>query len=166
MLKLTILYNDFYNLLQLRYVCTFIVMFTVLKYKNLNILGPKKQFKLLLFRGLIGSFALITVYFAVLFLKPSDQVAISQTSLVITALLARIFLKERLCLGHFVAITLAVIGVLLISKPSFLFDSSSSPARLAQQKHQLVILNCSLVNNLTDNLTTTSSTVSVILLII
>lgn len=35
-------------------MCTLIVMLTVLKYKNMNILGPKKQFKLLIFRGLIG----------------------------------------------------------------------------------------------------------------
>lgn len=61
-----------------------------------------------------------------MFLKPSDLVAISQTSLVITAILARVFLKEQLCLGHFVAIALAVLGVLLISKPTFLFRSEPS----------------------------------------
>lgn len=92
-----------------------------------------------------GSFALISVYFAVLFLKPSDLVSISQTSLVITAILARVFLKERLSLGHFVAISLAVVGVILISKPSFIFSSSQET------------LNCLVVISHDENATTTTT---------
>lgn len=39
----------------IRYTTTFFVMFTMLKYKNLTIMGPKNQFKLLMFRGFIGN---------------------------------------------------------------------------------------------------------------
>lgn len=38
----------------LRLLITFLIMFTVLKYKNLSVFGPSKQFNLLLFRGCLG----------------------------------------------------------------------------------------------------------------
>lgn len=65
---------------------------------------------------------MISIYFAILFLKPSDLVSLSQTSLIMTAILARIFLKERLTMGHFIAILFTIVGVVLISKPSIFFE--------------------------------------------
>lgn len=38
----------------IRYITTFVIMVTFLKYKNMKIMGPDKQFYLLLFRGFIG----------------------------------------------------------------------------------------------------------------
>jgi hypothetical protein len=38
----------------IRYFTTFVIMITYLKYRNMSILGPRKQLKLLLFRGFIG----------------------------------------------------------------------------------------------------------------
>ena len=75
--------------------------------------------------------------------------SISQTSLVITAILARVFLKERLSLGHFVAISLAVVGVILISKPSFIFPSSQET------------LNCLVVISYDENATTTTTAATI-----
>jgi drug/metabolite transporter (DMT)-like permease len=86
----------------------------------------------------------MTMYFAILFLKPSDLVSLSQTSLVITALLGRIFLKERLTLGHFIAILLTISGVVLISKPSIFFAKEE----MEELKHaEQVVCNGTLNNN-------------------
>ena len=65
-----------------------------------------------------------------LMLTPSDAAALGNTSIIFTAVLARIFLKEQLGVIHFVAITLTITGVIFISKPSFLFGSLTAPASL------------------------------------
>lgn len=108
----------------IRYFTTFVIMITYLKYRNMRILGPRKQLKLILFRGFIGSCALITIYFALQFIKPSDVTTLAHSSIIITAILARIFLKEKLTLAHFVAILFTASGVIFISKPSVLFGSN------------------------------------------
>ncbi|CAF0959453.1 unnamed protein product [Brachionus calyciflorus] len=106
----------------IRYTTTFIVMIIYMKCNKLDLAGPKKEFNLILIRGLLGSFALISFYFAFMFINPSDVVSLSHSSIVITALISRIFLKEKLTLAHILSIFLTAIGVMFISKPSFLFQ--------------------------------------------
>jgi drug/metabolite transporter (DMT)-like permease len=131
-----------------RYIVTFIVMFTVLKYKNLSIFGPRRLLKILLFRGFVGSCALICLYFAIMLINPSDAITIAHTSIVITAVLARIFLKEKITLAHFIALILTIIGVLFICKPSFLF-SMINPKYLKKATHVLNATNCTLLSTTT-----------------
>jgi drug/metabolite transporter (DMT)-like permease len=104
-----------------RYIITFIVMATTLKYKGLPII-PAKHLKLLLFRGFIGSCALISMYFALMFLNPADAVSLAHSSLIITAVLSRFFLKERLTIAHLIAFIFTIFGVIFISKPSIIFE--------------------------------------------
>ncbi|CAF0959473.1 unnamed protein product [Brachionus calyciflorus] len=106
----------------IRYTTTFIVMIIYMKYHEMGLTGPKKQFNLILIRGLLGSFALISIYFAIMFINPSDVVSLAHSSIVITAIMSRIFLKEKLTLAHIFSIFLTATGVLFISKPSFLFQ--------------------------------------------
>lgn len=40
-----------------RHLTTFVIMFTIVKYKNLKAFGPKKQFNLLVLRGNLGNFS-------------------------------------------------------------------------------------------------------------
>ena len=93
---------------------------------NLNVLGNKKDRKLLLIRGMTGTMGLMCAYVALSLLTPSDFSAIVQSNVVITAIFARIFLKEKLTLAHFVSVFLTCTGVLLISQPSFLFICKES----------------------------------------
>ena len=163
----------------MRYIVTLIIMATILKYKELSIFGPKRVRRVLIFRGLVGSIALISVsyyisvlymssiivaqsnscfafwlllllikiYFSIMFINPSDSHAIGHTSIVITAVLARVFLNEKITLAHFIALFLTIIGVLFISKPSFLFNvalavsASSQVTRLADAS-----VNCTTVD--------------------
>ena len=61
-----------------------------------------------------------------MFTNPSDVVTIIHTSIVITAIISRIFFKEKLTLAHLVAVILSFIGVILISKPAFLFPNKTA----------------------------------------
>lgn len=72
-----------------------------------------------------GSITLITIYFAIMFINPSDVVSLAHSSIIITAILSKIFLKEKLTIAHLIALILTVIGVLFISKPSFLFPKET-----------------------------------------
>lgn len=42
-------------------------------------------------------------------------------SIIMTAILSRIFLKEKITIAHFIGFVLTVIGVIFISKPAVLF---------------------------------------------
>lgn len=105
----------------IRYFVQFVTMFIVLKYKHLHPFGPKKERKLLTYRGLAGILGLMCGFFAIKFINPSDFKAINHSSILITAVLARIFLKEKLTFAHIFAFIMTIIGVFLISKPTFLF---------------------------------------------
>jgi drug/metabolite transporter (DMT)-like permease len=112
------------------------MMMTIIKCKNSHPLGPIKQRKLLLMRACFGTVGLTTFFFAFKLLHPSDCLAIIQTSVIITSILARIFLKERLSFAHLIAIFLTAVGVILIAKPKSLFNNLT-------QLNQTMLLNCS-----------------------
>ncbi|CAF0974644.1 unnamed protein product [Brachionus calyciflorus] len=109
----------------IRYFTTFIFMAIFMKFKKMELTGPKKKIKLLLFRGLLGSCYLISTYFAIMLIKPSDVTSLAHSGIIITAIMSRIFLKEKLTLAHILSIFLTAIGVMFISKPSFLFQVSA-----------------------------------------
>lgn len=97
-------------------------MIPIMCFNKLNPFGQSGNRLLLTFRGLTNTFGLILLYLALRFIPPSDLSAIGHTSIIVTALLSRIFLKEKLGIPHLFALALTVLGVFFISKPSFLFD--------------------------------------------
>jgi drug/metabolite transporter (DMT)-like permease len=101
-------------------------MYLIIKWKHLNMFGPKEMRFSLLMRGSIGVVGLMSMHFAVKFIDPSDSQAIFNTSLLLTAINARIFLGEKLNLGHIVSLILTCVGVVFISQPKFLFGSAIS----------------------------------------
>ena len=110
----------------IRYVITLLVMILILRYKKLNILGPRKYFKLLAVRGLIGSAAFIVYYFAIMFLSPSDTVTLIHVDIIITVIVSRVFLNEALSVVHLIAIVFTLNGIVFISKPSFIFNNETN----------------------------------------
>jgi drug/metabolite transporter (DMT)-like permease len=105
----------------IRYLIQMILMFMVVSYKKLDICGYRDQSFLLISRALLGVIGLIAAYYAILFIDPSDSSSIINSSVVITALLSRILLKEKLSIVHVLAIVTAIVGVVFISQPSLLF---------------------------------------------
>ena len=112
----------------------------------MSILGPKGQRLLLCGRAFFSIFAVISTNFAIKYIDPSDNIALSHTNIIFTALFARIFLKEKLNISHLIALLLTIGGALLISKPSFIFGKVTT-----------IELNSTILNNYT-NFTNTSST--------
>ena len=102
-----------------------IAVFLIAKIKKVNIFGSREQRMLLHLRGCIGVVCLLSIYTGLKFIDPSDVISITHASLIITAVLARIFLKEKLTIAHFIASILTIIGILFICKPKFLFKNSA-----------------------------------------
>jgi drug/metabolite transporter (DMT)-like permease len=91
-----------------------------------NPLGKKKVRCLLTARGIFGTLGGMFLYIGLVIIPISDSSAISHSSIIITAVLSRIILKEKLGPHHLLSLVLTIVGVLLISKPTFLFASINS----------------------------------------
>ena len=90
-----------------------------------NILGEKSQRGMLLLRSSLGAISLLSFYFSVRLITPSDTVALFNCFVIFIPLAARIFLGEKLTLVHVTALGITVAGICLISQPEFLFNKSS-----------------------------------------
>ena len=104
-----------------------VVMLAVMRVKRLHVLGERPQRPYLLMRGISGLFALVLFYVALMLITPSDLLAISNASVIVAVILARLLFAEKLGVAHLASIVLIVVGVLLIAKPSFLFFRSTLP---------------------------------------
>ncbi|NXN16343.1 S35G1 protein, partial [Indicator maculatus] len=106
--------------------CVFQMAFVLpgLIYYKTGFLGPKGKRIFLFFRGLLGSSAMILIYYAFQVMPLADATVITFTSPVFTSLLAWIFLKEKYSLWDLLFTLFAVTGVVLIARPPFLFGSN------------------------------------------
>lgn len=103
-----------------RYLLQLLVMLMIIFKNKLNPFGKKEDRIRLILRGICGMCALISLHFSVKFIDPSDSAALLHSKIVLVSILSRIFLKEKLNLAHLISILLTIIGVLLVSQPSFL----------------------------------------------
>jgi drug/metabolite transporter (DMT)-like permease len=112
----------------IRYILQFGLLFIVVKHKNLDLLGPNKPSlrKLLKLRGVFGAIGMVFLHFAITFIAPSDTVAIAHCSVIITSILARLFLNEKFTMAHLISLILTLFGILFICQPSFIFNVNKS----------------------------------------
>ncbi|MFT6791623.1 MAG: drug/metabolite transporter (DMT)-like permease [Cellvibrionaceae bacterium] len=94
------------------------------KRKRLSLLGNQRFW--LFARGLVGTFALICVYFALTSLPFAEATVLQYLHPAFTAVLAIIFLGERIHPSTIVCIFLSVIGLAMIIRPEFLFGAISA----------------------------------------
>lgn len=106
----------------IRYFMQLVIMGSIIKFKNLEILGPKEHFKLLFTRGSVGSTSIILKFFAIKFIRPSDVAALKNCHVIATTILAKLLLDEVLTVVHFIAILLTLIGIVCVSRPEFIFE--------------------------------------------
>ena len=105
----------------LRYLIQLIIM-VVIAIKNKHfIFGEKGQRLMLSLRGIFGALCMNSTYLAVALMDPSDATALFNCSIIFVTIFARIFLKEKLTLVHLIALAITILGVVFISKPTFLF---------------------------------------------
>lgn len=104
-----------------RYLVQIIVMSAIILHKGHGFLGPKNHRNWLVARAVVGSSSVILGFFAIYYIHPSDVSTLNNSSVIITAIVARFLLKEKLTMIHFLATILTVIGVVCICRPTFIF---------------------------------------------
>lgn len=138
----------------IRYLVQVVLMSIIILYKKENFLGPKEQRLWLLARGIIGSSSVILGYFALKYIDPSDYSTLNNCSVIVTAIIARIFLKEKLTSFHFIATILSLGGIFFILRPTFIFPK------------ELTINNSSNQTSIPSKDSTYDTTIGVILVVI
>lgn len=80
---------------------------------------------LLLFRALIGFASMLVFFYNIAHIPLADAMTFSRTAPIFTAILAFLFLKERIGLKGWVAIAFGFMGIVLVMKPSGLAFSKT-----------------------------------------
>lgn len=100
-----------------------------------GLVGPKGKRVFLFFRGLLGSGAMILLYYAYQVMPLADATVITFSSPVFTSLFAWIFLKEKYSLWELLFTLFTITGVVLIARPPFLFGSKVSGIQGSYTNH-------------------------------
>ncbi|XP_044153996.1 solute carrier family 35 member G1 [Bufo gargarizans] len=107
--------------------CVFQMIFVLpgLIYYKTGFLGPKDQRIFLCLRGLLGSTAMILLYYAVQSMPLADATVITFSSPAFTCIFACICLKEKCTVWDIVFMLFTITGVVLIARPPFLFGPNN-----------------------------------------
>ena len=134
----------------LTFVHTFVMVACV---RGESVLGPSGQRVLLSLRSLVCLLSLNCLYLSLLLIPPSDCVAIVSASILVTAVMSRLVLSEKLGVAHLLALLLTIVGVVLIAKPYAFF-----PHAFPVTNATFVVLASSVkANNATANINSSSS---------
>lgn len=109
-----------FEIVAARAIVSLIISYVDVRRKGISVWGNNK--KLLLARGVVGSLALICVYFAITTLPLAEATILQYMHPVFTALLAVVFLKERIQRSTIICILCCIVGLLLIVSPSLTFS--------------------------------------------
>ena len=105
-----------FEIVAARGLISLIISYADIKRKKLSPWGNNK--KLLIARGAVGSIALICVYYAVITLPLAEATLLQYTYPVFTALLAFIFLKEKIQRATICCIILSLAGLIVMVMPN------------------------------------------------
>lgn len=109
-----------------RALVSVVISYFDVRRKGISLFGYNR--KLLLARGVIGTFALICVYYSVTTLPLAEATLLQYTHPVFTALLALLVLGEKISKYTVICIVLSLFGLLLITGSGlFLADHSGLP---------------------------------------
>ena len=100
-----------------RALVSLLLSYLDVKRKRLSVWGSNKP--LLLGRGIVGAIALVCVYYSLTTLPLAEATILQYTHPAFTAILALLFLKERLQLSTIVCIGLSLIGLIVMTQPDF-----------------------------------------------
>ncbi len=104
-----------FEIVAARALVSLILSFLDVKRKRISIWGQHKR--LLFMRGAVGTVALMCVYYSVSTLPLAEATILQYVYPVFTAILAIIFLKEKLQSSTIICIVFCLIGLFLIVKP-------------------------------------------------
>ena len=115
-IKKAVFFNSFQNAF-IRFYIQLVVLMTIALSKDLNLLGPEPNRKLLVLRGLIGAIGLSCKFTAIELLSPSNLKSFFSSRIVFGAILGRMFMKEKIGTVQLFSIFLLLSGVLAIILP-------------------------------------------------
>ncbi|MGY3569119.1 DMT family transporter [Vibrio paucivorans] len=105
-----------FEIVAARALVSLIISYLDVKRKKISIWGNNKP--LLFARGLVGTLALMCVYYSVTSLPLAEATILQYVHPVFTALLGVLFLKERIQKSTMICIVLCLVGLLVIVQPS------------------------------------------------
>ncbi|XP_076347436.1 solute carrier family 35 member G1-like [Tachypleus tridentatus] len=103
------------------YMTVFSCPFIIHDRQSFFIKSPFHYFMLVL-RGLCGTGAAVLMYNSLNFLPLGDATVLMMTETIFTTLLALIILREKVLLMDVLAIIIAMLGIILIARPPFIFS--------------------------------------------
>mgnify|MGYP000651318445 FL=1 len=106
-----------------RAIVSLLLSYVDVKRKRISVWGHNKL--LLMARGTVGALALICVYFAVTTLPLAEAAILQYTYPAFTAVLALLFLKERVQRATMLCIALSLLGLTVMVKPDLLTGTPS-----------------------------------------
>ncbi|MFA0087689.1 DMT family transporter [Vibrio sp. 10N.222.51.C12] len=112
-----------FEIVAARALVSLIISYGDVKRKGISIWGNNK--KLLLARGTVGTMALMCVYYSITTLPLAEATILQYTHPVFTALLAFLFLKERVQFSTIVCILLCLLGLYVMVYPTLGASGSS-----------------------------------------
>ncbi len=112
-----------FEIVAARALVSLVISFIDVKRKKISVWGNNK--KLLIARGAAGSFALMCVYFAVTTLPLAEATILQYLHPVFTAVLALVFLRERVQLSTVICIIFCIVGLFVIVSPGFTFENAA-----------------------------------------
>ncbi|RNA30039.1 solute carrier family 35 member G1 [Brachionus plicatilis] len=105
----------------IRYIIQFTAMYIIIKKNKLDTFGPRKHRKLLILRGITGASADILGFFALQYLDISDVETLVNSAMIITVIISRFALSEKITIVHSFSLILTICGVLFVVRPDFVF---------------------------------------------
>ncbi|MFQ5601497.1 MAG: DMT family transporter [Candidatus Krumholzibacteriia bacterium] len=107
-----------------RALISLVLSYSLLRHAGKRVWGSNR--KLLVFRGVLGFGGLSCFYFSVTRLPLAEVTVLHYLHPVLTAILAALFLSESVGLRLYASILLSFAGVILVTKPGFLFAASAA----------------------------------------
>lgn len=91
-------------------IVIFVIISIIIRVQGKSLLGPAENRMILMVRGLLVTFALLSLRISVKLITPSDTIALFHMNVIIVALLARLMFKEMLSFVHIFALIISLIG--------------------------------------------------------
>ncbi len=113
-----------FEIVAARALVSLTISYLDVKRKNLSVWGHNRP--LLSARGAVGTIALICIYYAITTLPLAEAITLQYLHPVFTALLALVFLKERIQRSTLLCIALSLAGLMIMVKPDLLFSNTTT----------------------------------------
>ena len=105
-----------YELVLFRSLISLIITLFIINQKNINPCGKNRQ--LLILRGVLGTLALVCIFYAIRNMPLSISTVIQYTYPIFISIFAGIFIKEKITRNIIFALIFGWIGILVILNPS------------------------------------------------